>query len=189
MKSQQKRTLAKKPRPNMSDKDDITFDDIEIDLSDYGAAQASTMIDTLDTITLTGAGSDQYSSINTITLPTFTYGGAISGATVGGITTINNINSNSQWTTGTSGYSISPNYGVSPSTVSINTTGIEMAAGTDIKIDGQSLKEFMKKMEQRLAILVPDPTKLEKFEALKKAYEHYKTMESLCFDEPIEEPK
>ena len=43
----------------MSNKDDIIFDDIEIDLSDYGAAQASTMIDTLDTITLTGS-SDQY---------------------------------------------------------------------------------------------------------------------------------
>jgi hypothetical protein len=28
---------------------------------------------------------------------------------------------------------------------------------------------------------------LEKFEALKKAYEHYKTMESLCFDEPEED--
>jgi hypothetical protein len=64
-----------------------------------------------------------------------------------------------------------------------------MAAGTDIKIDGKSLKEFMKKMEQRLSILVPDPAKLERFEALKKAYEHYKTMESLCFDEPVEEPK
>ena len=168
----------------MDNKLDITFGDIEIDLSDYGAAQASTMIDTLDTITLTGS-LDQYSNINTITLPnsTFTYG----GATVGGITTINNINANSQWTTGTSGYTF--NNSITPSTVNINTTGIEMAAGTDIKIDGQSLKEFMKKMEQRLAILVPDPKKLEKFEALKKAYEHYKTMESLCFDEPIEEPE
>ena len=165
------------------DKDSITFDDIEIDLSDYGAAQASTMIDTLDTITLTG--SDQYSNINTITLPssTFTYGGAIGS----GITTINNINSNSQWTTGTSGYTI--NSGYNSGTVNISTNGIDMAAGTDIKIDGKSLKEFMKKMEQRLAILVPDPKKLEKFEALKKAYEHYKTMESLCFDEPVEEPE
>ena len=27
----------------------------------------------------------------------------------------------------------------------------------------------------------------KKFEALKKAYEHYKTMESLCFDEPEED--
>jgi hypothetical protein len=168
----------------MSDKDSITFDDIEIDLSDYGAAQPSTMIDTIDTITLTG--SDQYSNINTITLPsssTFTYGGSIGS----GITTINNINSNTQWTTGTSGYTF--NNAITPNTVSISTDGIDMAAGTDIKIDGQSLKEFMKKMEQRLAILVPDPKKLEKFEALKKAYEHYKTMESLCFDEPIEEPE
>jgi hypothetical protein len=168
----------------MSDKDSITFDDIEIDLSDYGAAQSSTMIDTIDTITLTGP--DQYSNINTITLPsssTFTYGGAIGS----GITTINNINSNTQWTTGTSGYTF--NNAITPNTVSISTDGIDMAAGTDIKIDGQSLKEFMKKMEQRLAILVPDPKKLEKFEALKKAYEHYKTMESLCFDEPIEEPE
>jgi hypothetical protein len=148
------------------------------------------MVDTLDTITLTSS-LDQYSNINTITLPsitlpssnTFTYG----GATVGGITTINNINSNSQWATGTNGYTF--NNAITPSTVNISTDGIDMAAGTDIKIDGKSLKEFMKKMEQRLAILVPDPKKLEKFEALKKAYEHYKTMESLCFDEPIEEPE
>ena len=187
MKSQQKRTPAKKPRPKMNDKADITFDDIEIDLSNYGAAQPSTMIDTLDTITLTGSSTlysnSNISSIDTISFPsnnTITYSGT--GATVG-------YNPTNQWTTGTSGYTINTNYGVSPSTVNIGTDGIEMAAGTDIKIDGQSLKEFMKKMEQRLAILVPDPKKLEKFEALKKAYEHYKTMESLCFDEPVEEPE
>jgi len=173
----------------MDDKDSITLDDIEIDLSNYGAAQASTMVDTLDTITLTDTLS-QYS----ITLPsgnnTFGYG----GATVGGITTINNINST--WHTGTTGTSgqyyttgTNGNNWNNPPTVNISNTGIDMAAGTDIKVDGQSLKEFMKKMEQRLAILVPDPKKLEKFEALKKAYEHYKTMESLCFDEPIEEPE
>jgi hypothetical protein len=164
------------------------FDDVEIDLSNYGAAQAATMIDTQDTITITSP-LYQYSNVNSITLPsslpssTFTYG----GSTVGGITTISNINSNSQWTTGTTGYAY--NTTITPNTVNISTTGIDMAAGTDITVGGQSLKEFMKKMEQRLAILVPDPAKLEKFEALKKAYEHYKTMESLCFDEPIEEPK
>ena len=166
----------------MDDKDDITFDDIEIDLSNYGA-QGSTMIDTLDTITLTSTG------INTITLPnsTFTYG----GSTVGGITTINNINTNSQWTTGTSGqyYTVGAtgNNWNNPSTVNISNTGIDMAAGTDIKVDGKSLKEFMNKMEERLAILVPDPAKLEKFQALKKAYEHYKLMEQLCQEQPKEE--
>jgi hypothetical protein len=75
------------------------------------------------------------------------------------------------------------------STINISNNGIVMAPGTDIVIDGTSLKEFMKKMEQRLAILVPNPEKLEKFKALKKAYEHYKTMESLCFDEQINESK
>jgi hypothetical protein len=164
----------------MDDKDSITLDDIEIDLSNYGA-QGSTMIDTLDTITLTSTG------INTITLPSITYG----GSTVGGITSINNINST--WHTGTTGTSgqyytagTNGNNWSNPATVNISNTGIDMAAGTDIKVDGKSLKEFMTKMEQRLAILVPDPAKLEKFEALKKAYEHYKTMESLCFDEPKE---
>jgi hypothetical protein len=71
--------------------------------------------------------------------------------------------------------------------VNITGGGIDMAAGTDITVGGKSLKEFMTKMEERLAILVPDPAKLEKFEALKKAYEHYKLMESLCQEQPKEE--
>jgi hypothetical protein len=62
-----------------------------------------------------------------------------------------------------------------------------MADGTDITVGGKSLKEFMTKMEERLAILVPDPAKLEQFQALKKAYEHYKLMEKLCQEQPKEE--
>ena len=57
---------------------------------------------------------------------------------------------------------------------------VTVPADGDIKIGDRSLKEFMTKMEERMAILVPDPEKLEKFEALKRAYEHYKTMERLC---------
>ena len=38
----------------------------------------------------------------------------------------------------------------------------------------------MEKIESRLAILTPDPEKLEHFEALKKAYDHYKALEALC---------
>jgi hypothetical protein len=60
---------------------------------------------------------------------------------------------------------------------------ITVAENADIKLGNKSLKEFMNKMEQRLAILQPDPEKLEKFDALKKAYEHYKTVEAMCFDE------
>jgi hypothetical protein len=159
--------------------------DSTVDLGGYGAIPPISGYGT-DTITLSPGtyGVDLSSmSTGTITLPSSsTY--YSHGATVGGITTINNISSNNQWATG---YTL--NNTITPPSVNISTDGIDMAAGTDIKIDGKSLKEFMKKMEQRLAILVPDPKKLEKFEALKKAYEHYKTMESLCFDEPIEEPQ
>lgn len=50
----------------------------------------------------------------------------------------------------------------------------------DIKWKGRSLGAFLEDIESRLAILVPDPEKLEQFAALKKAYEHYKLMEKLC---------
>jgi hypothetical protein len=131
-----------------------------------------------DTITISGADLDlnsysynyhnMNSSIGTITLPStgYTIGTGYSGQF------LTSGSNGTSWTTSTGS-----------STVNIGSDGIDMAAGTDIKIDGKSLKEFMNKMEQRLAILVPDPKKLEKFEALKRAYEHYKTMEALCFPE------
>lgn len=53
----------------------------------------------------------------------------------------------------------------------------------DIKVKGKSLSEWMSVMEKRLAILVPNPAKLEKFEALQKAYNHYKLLEALCHEE------
>ncbi len=50
----------------------------------------------------------------------------------------------------------------------------------DVKIKGRSLEKMLQKIEDRLAILQdPDPAKLEKYAALKKAYEHYKTLERL----------
>lgn len=66
---------------------------------------------------------------------------------------------------------------------------ITVPEDADIKIGDRSLKTFMDTMEKRLAILQPDPAKLEKFEALKKAYEHYKHLESLCELEEEESKK
>jgi hypothetical protein len=162
--------------------------DSTIDLDDLNAAQPTITYTTLGAIdSLTS------SQISTITLGTGNcYVGA--GATVGytggtgttigsgSVYSINNCHTPT-WTTGTN-YQFNP---VTPNTVNIDRDGITMQTGTDINLGGKSLKDFMAKMEERLAILIPDPKKLEKFEALKKAYEHYKTMESLCFDEPEEE--
>ena len=57
-----------------------------------------------------------------------------------------------------------------------------------VKINGQDIAEFMETISKRLSILQPDPAKLEHFAALKKAYEHYKTLEALC-EIPKEENK
>jgi hypothetical protein len=45
----------------------------------------------------------------------------------------------------------------------------------------------MDTIENRLAILQPDPKKLKKFEALQKAYNHYKMLEALCDAEEDDE--
>lgn len=49
----------------------------------------------------------------------------------------------------------------------------------DIKIKGRSLEKLLESIEDRLLILRPDPKKLEKYAALKKAYDHYKLLERL----------
>ena len=145
----------------------------------YGAAQPYDNVSYCDygsdTITIDNSTMNSMYSSGTITLPTttITNGGYTIGATG---------SSGQFYTTGTNGHNWN-----NPPTVNITGTGIDMAAGTDISIDGKSLKTFMNKMEERLAILIPDPSKLEKFEALKKAYEHYKLMESLCQEQPKEE--
>jgi hypothetical protein len=139
---------------------------------DYGHISYSGGV---DTITLDPSTMNSMYSSGTITLPTttITNGGYIIGAAG---------SSGQFYTTGTNGHNWN-----NPPTVNITGTGIDMAAGTDITVDGKSLKTFMNKMEERLAILIPDPKKLEQFEALKKAYEHYKLMESLCQEQPKEE--
>ena len=68
--------------------------------------------------------------------------------------------------------------------VNIHGNGIELDADADITIGGRSMKKLLEGIEQRLGILVPDPKKLERYEALKQAYEHYKTLEALCNEEP-----
>ncbi len=149
---------------------EISSESTTIDLGGVGAAST--------TYSISGYGTD------TITLDPTMWTGSI---TLPSTTTINNLNGGYYASSGAVGSNYAwTNVTTTPS-VNISSNGIDMAAGTDIKVDGKSLKQFMDKMEERLAILVPDPSKLEKFEALKKAYEHYKLMEKLCQEEPKEE--
>jgi hypothetical protein len=81
------------------------------------------------------------------------------------------------WGTVTSGASLSSQLHVS---------GTAKIDG-DLTVKGVSVLETLEKINERLAILVPDPKKLEKFAALKKAYDHYKLMESLIDEKDLKD--
>lgn len=99
----------------------------------------------------------------------------------GGNITINTGASGSTFTTGYNTFG-ALNYGAQGSP-GLQVTGDATFDG-DIKWKGRSLGSLLGSIEDRLAILQePDPAKLEKFEALKKAYDHYKTLERLIGDE------
>ena len=55
--------------------------------------------------------------------------------------------------------------------------------GADIVMNGVSLKGILDGITDRLAILQPKPELLEKYENLRQAYEHYKTLEALLHQE------
>lgn len=193
MKSQQKRTLAKKPRHSKMKMLDQLKKAVEAndDVDDGSTVNISYTDGTTDTITLSGSSlydSQTSSSSASVCIPCYSYVGSGIGSLC--YNTINTINTNvgvggfcnTTWNTGTAGYTLNS----SPNTVTISNSGIEMAEGADITVGGRSLATFMKTMEDRLAILVPDPAKMEKFAALKKAYDNYKLMEKLCQEDKEE---
>ena len=192
MKLQQKKMQEKKP----NQLDDI--DTIELDLGGLNGI-SSTEITSID---LSGAAGQPVYTLDTMNYDTISYSGSnISTISLPSITSGGGSGNTGQYTfsttgtggggggytisTGTGGYVWNTTTAVDPS-VNITQGGIDMPAEADIKIGDRSLKEFMTRMEERLAILVPDPKKIEKFEALKKAYEHYKLMERLCQEEDKE---
>jgi hypothetical protein len=75
--------------------------------------------------------------------------------------------------------------------ISSNGSGLHVTSDAefegDVKIKGVSILETLNKIEKRLSILRPDPEKLAHFESLRKAYEHYKTLEALCELPPKED--
>ena len=68
-----------------------------------------------------------------------------------------------------------------PATIYVN--GEDPTLKTEkVSINLNELGEMMKIMRERLLILVPDFEKHEKYEALKKAYDHYKLIEAMIME-------
>ena len=142
----------------MADEDTITVegsaDDILIDMSAYSYSP---------TYNITGAlGST--ASIYTTSGMNGTSGSYLTSGGTG-----NTVWSTTPWTIGTTTPDPSP----------LHVSGSAEFDG-DVKIKGVSIAKILEDIQSRLAILQPDPAKLEHFAALKKAYEHYKTLEALC---------
>lgn len=77
-----------------------------------------------------------------------------------------------------------------PSHTNIKITGKNPILSTeknDINLD--ELAEMVKIMRERLLILVPNFEKHEKYEALKKAYDHYKLIEAMIIGDNDESNK
>ena len=68
-----------------------------------------------------------------------------------------------------------------------NSSALKVSGDADIvgnlRVKGVDIGEILSKIQDRLAILVPDPARLEKYTALRQAYEEYKILEALCVDE------
>jgi hypothetical protein len=84
-------------------------------------------------------------------------------------------------------YTTSGNFGLNP--IWTNTTlapapSPGLVVDGDIKCNGRSLGKLLEKIEDRLAILQePDPERLERFTALREAYDAYKMLDTLCGDD------
>ena len=120
------------------------------------------------------------SSDNTIDLGN--YGAAQSVYTVGNIDSIT-LDPSYSITGSTVNWNSSYNYGDLTFTntqsprVNINNDGISMDAEADIKVGDRSLKDFMDRVEDRLAILHPNADLEERWGQLKDLRRQYETLE------------
>lgn len=140
----------------------------------------------LDDLSGTGTSTIDLSDIvnNTITIDPGTMFGATGavGATGSSYYTITSGGA-STVTLPSSTYSWSQDYNISGYTsgygnVNITTSGIEMPSESDIKIGDKSIKAAIEKIEERLAILHPNPELEEKWENLKGLRKAYMELEA-----------
>ena len=135
--------------------DSITVSDtVILDLGDYGAGQPALTSSGLSSLSL-----DDLISTS-VTLPTSTYD--LTPYTIS--------------STGT-GYTYSSSSWSNNATVNIDTNGINIKEGGDIKLGGHSLSDFIKTIEDRLAILKPNPELEDRWEQLKDLRRQYESLE------------
>ena len=90
----------------------------------------------------------------------------------------------SSWNMGNTVYTSSGNIGLNPIWTNTTPPPPNLVVDGDIKWNGRSLGTLLEKIEDRLAILQePTPERLERFTALREAYDAYKMLDTLCGDD------
>ncbi len=176
----------------MQEKKPSQLDDLDIITISGGDDHISSGVDTID---LSGVGAQSsynfqydYGTVNynlgsagnitTITMPSTGGGGAIGSGTYT-FTTSGTGGGGMYYGNGGagSGYVLTDTTtGWNTPKVNITQGGIEMPKEADLKIGDRSLKEFMEKVEEHLAILRPSPEVEDRWEALKKLRTDYENL-------------
>jgi hypothetical protein len=147
MKLQKKKTPAKKPKPQANDMSD---NDMTVDITGYGAAQPTYNI---------GGGL----GLDTITLDSTSW-------QTGSITAPSTLT----WTQPYDNYTVTGGlWNNHDPSVNIGTNGVEIKGNGDLKIGDRSMKDFMDRVEDQLAILRPAPELEEKWDKLKELRRQY----------------
>ena len=131
---------------------------VELDLSDYGAGGAIYNI---------GAGGPSFTSgagVDTITLDPSVYTIDTSITSPSTITWSQDYSTNSTWSN-------------TNATVKIDTNGVDIKEGGDIKIAGKSLSAAIEAIEERLGILNPNPELEDRWDQLKELRKQYMELE------------
>ena len=139
---------------------------------DYIAAAAISPLTTLDIASLTTMNSNSTYNLKTgnVTIPSSW--NMNTGGTV--------YNTGTVYTTNTTG----GNFGLNPIWTNTTPPPPNLVVDGDIKWNGRSLGTLLEKIEDRLAILQePTPERLERFTALREAYDAYKMLDTLCGDD------
>jgi hypothetical protein len=120
-----------------------------------------TMKDDTTTIDVSGVG---VYGVDTITLDPLIYSSGTSITSPSTITWSQGYSTNSTWTNNTAN-------------VNIDTDGISIKEGGDIKIAGKSLSDAIEKIEARLGILNPNPELENRWDQLKVLRKQYMDLE------------
>lgn len=157
----------------------LNFSDDNMSTTGYGAQPA---------LTISAIGTDTISLSDDWNLSTGAVGASVSGQynyTYNNTTSAgtpfptitmspNTLNSGQILTTGTNGLNWGGLSNVSPGTLKVN--GDAEFEG-DVKINGKSIADTLEKLEERLAILKPNPELEDRWEELKELSKRYKELE------------